>query len=194
MPPAAFLDSTSSRRPSARSPLLLITTTPLPYIIIMAHLVNSSQTAPLVDISATASSSLHLNFPATTYGAPLNSRSISRVSVHPAALFSILDHFLRRSDKAPSTGEDDAEDAEGAEKKDKSAEAGASSSTSSNARANRVIGTLLGTHNEGEVEIRSCFAVPHNETDDLVQVDMDYHRQMIELHNKVHPEEVIVGW
>lgn len=74
------------------------------------------------------------------------------------------------------------------------ANAEASASSSSNARSNRVIGTLLGTHNEGEVEIRSCFAVPHNETDELVQVDMDYHRQMIELHTKVHPEEVIVGW
>ncbi|CAO1626646.1 unnamed protein product [Parajaminaea phylloscopi] len=135
-----------------------------------------------VDVSAASSSSMHLNFPTAAYGAPLNSRSISRVSVHPAALFSILDHYLRRNDAKEGEGEADA------------AEAKASPDGSGNAQPNRVIGTLLGTHNDNEVEIRSCFAVPHNETDELVQVDMDYHRSMIELHSKVHPEEVIVGW
>lgn len=127
---------------------------------------------------------MHLNLPTATYGAPLNSRSISRVSVHPAALFSILDHYLRRNDsKAPAEGKRHSGDAP------ENATGG-----SGNVQLNRVIGTLLGTHNDNEVEIRSCFAVPHNETDDLVQVDMDYHRSMIELHTRVHPEEVIVGW
>lgn len=138
-----------------------------------------------IDMSAASSSSLHLNFPTAAYGAPLNSRSISKVSVHPAALFSILDHYLRRNDpESKAKGADgDGEDAEDA-----------TPDGSGNAQPNRVIGTLLGTHNDNEVEIRSCFAVPHNETDDLVQVDMEYHRSMIELHTKVHPEEVIVGW
>ncbi|KAI0832664.1 Mov34-domain-containing protein [Trametes gibbosa] len=87
-------------------------------------------------------------------------RTPTSVTVHPVALFSILDHFLRRNDKQ-----------------------------------DRVIGTLLGTRSEnGEVEVRSSFAVLHSETADQVAVDMDYHRTMFDLHHKVSPKEVIVGW
>lgn len=148
--------------------------------------VNASNVAPLPDISAASSSSLHLNFPSSSYAPTLSSRAVSKVSVHPAALFSILDHFLRRNDPpapAAKEGEDGA-----------AAPAAAEANPNSNAKPNRVIGTLLGVVNDDEVEIRSCFAVPHNETDEQVQVDMDYHKQMFELHSKVHPEEVIVGW
>ena len=67
------------------------------------------------------------------------------------ALFSILDHFLRRDDTQP-----------------------------------RVIGTLLGTRNESEVEVRSCFAVPHGESEDPWQIHLDaeHHRRMYELHQR----------
>jgi len=75
------------------------------------------------------------------------------------ALFSILDHYLRRTD---------AQD--------------------------RVIGTLLGMRTETEVEVRSSFAVLHSETSEQVAVDMEYHRTMYELHHKVNPKEIIVGW
>ncbi len=34
----------------------------------------------------------------------------------------------------------------------------------------RVIGTLMGTSEKGVVEIRSCYAVPHNETDGEVHL------------------------
>ena len=34
----------------------------------------------------------------------------------------------------------------------------------------RVIGTLLGSREKGVVEIRSAYAVPHNETEDEVRV------------------------
>jgi len=57
----------------------------------------------------------------------------------------------------------------------------------------RVIGTLLGVHNDGVIEIKSCFPVPHNEGDQLA-VDMDFHTTMLELHHRVSPKEVIVGW
>lgn len=93
-------------------------------------------------------------------------RQPSGVSLHPSALFTILDHYLRRSSSAGP----------------------------------RVIGTLLGVRSSGngageqDVDVRAAFAVPHNETEEQVQVDMDYHRQMLDLHLKVHPEEVIVGW
>jgi len=61
-------------------------------------------------------------------------------------------------------------------------------------KQDRVIGTLLGVRNEGEIEVRSSFAVLHSETEEQVAVDMDYHRSMYELHHRVNPKEVIVGW
>ncbi|PLB44018.1 putative eukaryotic translation initiation factor 3 subunit EifCf [Aspergillus steynii IBT 23096] len=83
------------------------------------------------------------------------------VNIQPQALFSILDHSLRR-----------------------------------NADQERVIGTLLGTRSEDgtEVEIRSTFAVGHTETTDQVEVDMEYQKQMLALHLKANPKEVLVGW
>ncbi|KAI9928556.1 hypothetical protein ASPWEDRAFT_168530 [Aspergillus wentii DTO 134E9] len=87
--------------------------------------------------------------------APLN------VGIQPQAIFSILDHSLRR-----------------------------------NADQERVIGTLLGTRSEDgtEVEIRSTFAVGHTETADQVEVDMEYQKQMLALHLKANPKEILVGW
>ncbi|PGH19151.1 eukaryotic translation initiation factor 3 subunit F [Polytolypa hystricis UAMH7299] len=91
--------------------------------------------------------------PPTT--APLN------VVIQPQAIFSILDHSLRR-----------------------------------NVDQERVIGTLLGSRSEDgtEVEIRSSFAVGHTETTDQVEVDMEYQKQMLALHLKANPREVLVGW
>ncbi|KAJ3989823.1 hypothetical protein F5890DRAFT_1549371 [Lentinula detonsa] len=40
----------------------------------------------------------------------------------------------------------------------------------------------------------SPFAVLHSETSEQVAVDMDYHPAMYELHHKVNPREIIVGW
>ncbi|KAL1600212.1 hypothetical protein SLS59_005836 [Nothophoma quercina] len=87
--------------------------------------------------------------------APLN------VVIQPQAIFSVLDHSLRR----PADQE-------------------------------RVIGTLLGTRSEDgtEIEIRNCYAVPHTETAEQVEVDMDYQKQMLALHLRANPREVLVGW
>ncbi|KAI9678140.1 MAG: hypothetical protein M1817_006084 [Caeruleum heppii] len=65
-----------------------------------------------------------------------------------------------------------------------------------NADQERVIGTLLGVRSEdgSEVEIRNAFAVPHTETQEQVEVDMDYQRNMLLLHLKANPREVLVGW
>ncbi|KAG8528116.1 uncharacterized protein KY384_007032 [Bacidia gigantensis] len=65
-----------------------------------------------------------------------------------------------------------------------------------NADQERVIGTLLGTRSEDgtEVEIRNCFAVGHTETAEQVEVDMDYQKQMLALHLKSNPKEILVGW
>ena len=83
------------------------------------------------------------------------------VTIHPTALFSILDHYLRRTDTQQ-----------------------------------RVIGTLLGTRSEGDdtVSVRTAFAVLHSETSEQVAVDMDYHRLMFDLSQRVNPKESIVGW
>ncbi|EPQ59173.1 eukaryotic translation initiation factor 3 subunit F [Gloeophyllum trabeum ATCC 11539] len=107
----------------------------------------------------TSSSAVYIqNVPAGTHSS--QPRTPTLVTLHPVALFSILDHYLRRMDDQA-----------------------------------RVIGTLLGVRNDsGEVEVRSSYAVVHNETDELVAVDMEYHRTMYELHHRVHPREVIVGW
>ncbi|KAH7103073.1 Mov34-domain-containing protein [Auriculariales sp. MPI-PUGE-AT-0066] len=105
----------------------------------------------------TTSSAIHIQ--PTAGASATTSRPPALVTVHPAALFSILDHFLRRADSQE-----------------------------------RVIGTLLGTRTEREVEIRTAFPVLHGESDEQVAVDMDYHTQMFEMHQKVAPKEVIVGW
>lgn len=57
----------------------------------------------------------------------------------------------------------------------------------------RVIGTLLGVNNDGVIEIKSCFPVPHTEGEQ-VGVDMYFHTNMLDLHHRVSPKEVIVGW
>jgi len=60
----------------------------------------------------------------------------------------------------------------------------------------RVIGTLLGTRSEDgtEVEIRNCYAVPHTETAEQVEVDMDYQKNMLALHLRANPREILIGW
>ena len=58
----------------------------------------------------------------------------------------------------------------------------------------RVIGTLLGVHEKGAVEITNCICIPHNESEDEVAVDMEFAKAMYELKKKVNPSEVIVGW
>ncbi|KAA0722536.1 Eukaryotic translation initiation factor 3 subunit F [Triplophysa tibetana] len=63
-----------------------------------------------------------------------------------------------------------------------------------NEGASRVIGTLLGTIEKHSVEVTNCFSVPHNESEDEVAVDMEFAKNMYELHKKVSPSEVIIGW
>ncbi|KAK9380548.1 uncharacterized protein V2V93DRAFT_370993 [Kockiozyma suomiensis] len=60
----------------------------------------------------------------------------------------------------------------------------------------RVIGSLLGTRSDDgtEIEIKSSFAVPHVESDAQVEIDMEYHKTMYNLHHKANPKEILVGW
>ncbi|KAF8141047.1 hypothetical protein K438DRAFT_1878808 [Mycena galopus ATCC 62051] len=59
-----------------------------------------------------------------------------------------------------------------------------------------VIGTLLSTRSPDntQIHVRSSFAVLHNENEEQVAVDMEYHRAMYELHSRVMLKETIVGW
>ncbi|KAK5116517.1 hypothetical protein LTR16_005071, partial [Cryomyces antarcticus] len=110
---------------------------------------------------ADADSFLHLARPLgpAAVGSQPSTAPLSIV-LQPQALFSILDHSLRR-----------------------------------NQDQERVIGTLLGLRSEDgtEVEIRNCYAVPHTETAEQVEVDMDYQKQMLALHLRANPREVLVG-
>ncbi|KAM0754155.1 eukaryotic translation initiation factor 3 subunit F [Meredithblackwellia eburnea MCA 4105] len=61
----------------------------------------------------------------------------------------------------------------------------------------RVFGTLLGVRKEldNEVEIRNSFGVPYaTKGRGEVTVDMDHHKSLLDLHLKVNPKEVVVGW
>ncbi|KAG2488313.1 hypothetical protein HYH03_013163 [Edaphochlamys debaryana] len=58
----------------------------------------------------------------------------------------------------------------------------------------RVIGTLLGVVDGNVIEVKNCYVVPHNESSEQVMVDVVHHKTMFDLHQRVAPHEVIVGW
>ncbi|UKZ83369.1 hypothetical protein TrVFT333_011177 [Trichoderma virens FT-333] len=76
------------------------------------------------------------------------------VQIQPQAVLSILDHAVRRDVRE-------------------------------NSQSTRVIGALVGTRSEDgtEVEVRSCFAIPHTEEEDQVEVDVEYQKNMLALLN-----------
>ncbi|WVR04260.1 eukaryotic translation initiation factor 3 subunit F [Kwoniella sp. DSM 27419] len=86
------------------------------------------------------------------------------ITVHPSVVASILTHHSRRPTEADS--------------------------------ASRVIGTLMGTRSENgqEVDVRSCFAVPHKEDENQIAVDMPFQQGMVQLLSKTGVKESIVGW
>ncbi|RYP32442.1 hypothetical protein DL767_005206 [Monosporascus sp. MG133] len=89
------------------------------------------------------------------------------VNVQPEAIFSILDHAVRRDLPADPT-----------------------------ASSSRVIGALVGTRSEdgSEASISSSFAIPHTENEDQVEVDVEYQKNMLSLHLRAHPRETLLGW
>eukprot|EP00741_Cyanophora_paradoxa_P008621 tig00001355_g8345.t1 len=58
----------------------------------------------------------------------------------------------------------------------------------------RVIGTLLGYMVDGQLEITNSFPVPHTELGDNVAVDIEFHKNLFELHQRVNQKEAIIGW
>lgn len=94
-------------------------------------------------------------------GLNLRSGGAVKYKVHPVVVFSILDHYKRRTDGQK-----------------------------------RVIGTLLGEVDEvtNVCHIKNCFPVPHQETEDDVALDLEYHTNMLRLSERVSPNEKVVGW
>lgn len=45
-----------------------------------------------------------------------------------------------------------------------------------------------------EAEVRNCFAIPHTENEDQVEVDVEYQKNMLALQLKANPREVLLGW
>ena len=58
----------------------------------------------------------------------------------------------------------------------------------------RVIGTLLGTINNGVVQVVNSFPVPHLEKDGEVAVGKDFNKSMLALQQKTQEDLVVVGW
>jgi translation initiation factor 3 subunit F len=59
----------------------------------------------------------------------------------------------------------------------------------------RVIGTLLGTHDKaGNVEVTNSFVVQHREANEEVAIDIEVAKQLLDLYRKVNSNENIVGW
>jgi len=57
----------------------------------------------------------------------------------------------------------------------------------------KAIGTLVGEVKEGLVEIRNSFAVPTS-SEDKTPFNLDFHQTMLDLHHRVSPKEVVIGW
>lgn len=59
----------------------------------------------------------------------------------------------------------------------------------------RVIGTLLGRFlPDGGVQVTNTFPVQHKETAESVELDIDRHKAMYQLHRRVSATEELVGW
>lgn len=59
-----------------------------------------------------------------------------------------------------------------------------------------MIGALVGMRSEdgSEAEVRSCFAIPHTENEDQVEVDVEYQKNMLALTLRASPRETLLGW
>jgi len=57
-----------------------------------------------------------------------------------------------------------------------------------------VIGTLLGTEENGVVTICTAFPVPHLEVEDQMALKNDFHATMLALHQRVDSKQQVVGW
>lgn len=62
-----------------------------------------------------------------------------------------------------------------------------------NEKMTRVVGTLLGTNIQGNIEVTDCFVVPHRDGDE-VALDVEFARNSMAAYKKINPAVSIVGW
>ncbi|SZF03219.1 unnamed protein product [Blumeria hordei] len=86
------------------------------------------------------------------------------VILQPQAIFSILDHAMRRDIR----------------------------DTQSTRVIGALLGTR--SEDTLEMEVRNSFAIPHTENEDQVEVDIEYQKNMLALQLKANPREVLLGW
>lgn len=116
-------------------------------------------------MAAEVTNFLHLARPLAPATVGMNmSLSAVTVNIQPQVILSVLDHAVRRDTR--------------------------------DTQSPRVIGALVGVRSEDgtEVEVRSCFAIPHTENEDQVEVDVDYQKNMLALTLKASPRESLLGW
>lgn len=60
----------------------------------------------------------------------------------------------------------------------------------------RAIGALIGVRSEDgtEASVTQTFAIPHTETEDQVEVDVEYQKTMLAMTLKASPKEQLLGW
>ncbi|KAK1754545.1 hypothetical protein QBC47DRAFT_414505 [Echria macrotheca] len=86
------------------------------------------------------------------------------VNIQPQAVFSILDHAVRRDIR----------------------------DTQSTRVIGALVGVR--SEDGSDVEVRSTFAIPHTENEDQVEVDVEYQKNMLALTLKASPRETLLGW
>jgi hypothetical protein len=59
---------------------------------------------------------------------------------------------------------------------------------------NYLAGSLMGSRIGSTLDIQTCLPVPHVEKNEDVAVGKDFNRIMMNLHQKVSPNEEVVGW
>jgi len=62
-----------------------------------------------------------------------------------------------------------------------------------NEKMTRVVGTLLGSNIQGNIEVTDCFVVPHRDGDE-VALDVEFARNSMAAYKKINPTVSIVGW
>ncbi len=62
-----------------------------------------------------------------------------------------------------------------------------------NEKMTRVVGTLLGTNIQGNIEVTDCFVVPHRDADE-VAIDVEFAKNSFNAYKKISPSISIVGW
>lgn len=61
-------------------------------------------------------------------------------------------------------------------------------------KQSRILGSLLGSFEGETVLVKNCFAVIHDESDGEVALDVSHQRTSLALHQRIYPNEHLIGW